>query len=175
MIPCLHWLQTSSHEYRWNSTSCPDGVPRKKKGVSTAKTVAPIASSGAQSSLGIPAMDRSFTIAPDFSRVFLEQFSFRQNQNFSPSQFNSDLILLKSLRNARTIRYSHWGGTDHEELRDPRQRRGSGSSILRKTRSLSPSEPAAFDFLPIPTEKSPLKPAREAFCTVKRLGFSRAV
>ena len=47
-------------------------------------------------------------------------------------QFNSDLILLKPSRNGNTLPYSHWGGTDHEELEDPHQRRGSGSSILRK-------------------------------------------
>jgi hypothetical protein len=46
-------------------------------------------------------------------------------------QFNPDLILLKPRRNAKALPYSYWGGTDHEELRDPRQRRGSGSSILR--------------------------------------------
>jgi hypothetical protein len=47
-------------------------------------------------------------------------------------QFNPDLILLKPPRNAKTLPYRHWGGTDHEGLRDPRQRRGSGSSILRQ-------------------------------------------
>src|SRR5579884_3809874 len=48
-------------------------------------------------------------------------------------------MLLTSPRNAKQLPYSHWGGTDHEELRDSRQRRGSGSSILRKNhcRSLS--------------------------------------
>jgi hypothetical protein len=47
-------------------------------------------------------------------------------------QFNPDLILLKPLRNGKALPYSNWGGTDHEELRDLYQRRGSGSSILRK-------------------------------------------
>ncbi len=47
-------------------------------------------------------------------------------------QFNPDLTLLKPRRNAKALRYWHWGGTDHEELRDPRQRRGSSSSILRQ-------------------------------------------
>src|SRR5689334_13188428 len=38
----------------------------------------------------------------------------------------------------------NWGGTDHEELRDPRQRRGSGSSILRQ----DPKPLAPFSVLP---------------------------
>jgi hypothetical protein len=46
-------------------------------------------------------------------------------------QFNPDLILLKPPRNAKALPYWHCGGTEHEELRDPRQRRGAGSSILR--------------------------------------------
>ena len=47
-------------------------------------------------------------------------------------QFNPDLILLKPPRNAKALPYWNWGGTDHEELKDPRQRRGSDSSILRQ-------------------------------------------
>lgn len=47
-------------------------------------------------------------------------------------QFNPDLILLKPPRNAKAVTYSHWGGTDHEELRDPHQRRGSGLQFFGK-------------------------------------------
>src|ERR1035438_3624597 len=47
-MPCFHCARTSSHEYKWNSTSCPEGVPRKKKGISTAKAAAAIERSGAQ-------------------------------------------------------------------------------------------------------------------------------
>src|ERR1700719_254927 len=45
-MPCFHCDNTSSHEYKWNSTSCPDGVPRKKNGTSIAKAAVAIASNG---------------------------------------------------------------------------------------------------------------------------------
>jgi hypothetical protein len=65
--------------------------------------------------------------------------------------FNGDLTLLKSSRNARPVPYSQWGGTDHEELRGPRQRRGLGPSVLRqaataeasRSRAFSPAKPLA--------------------------------
>src|ERR1700735_3590241 len=47
------------------------------------------------------------------------------------SLFNPDLILLQPRRNGDRITYSYWGGTD-QELKNPGQRRGAGSSILRK-------------------------------------------
>src|SRR5580700_5657711 len=46
-MPSFHCERTSSHEYKWNSTSCPEGVPRKKKGISTAKAAVAIDISGA--------------------------------------------------------------------------------------------------------------------------------
>ena len=59
----------------------------------------------------------------------------------------------------------NWGGTDHGELRDPRQRRDSGSSILRtrpeasrSTRVVLPDRPT--DFLP---RNSAQNLPREAF------------
>src|ERR1700692_4745100 len=45
-MPCFHCPRTSSHEYKWNSTSCPEGVPKKKKGTSTAKAAAAIKAMG---------------------------------------------------------------------------------------------------------------------------------
>src|SRR5436305_10714053 len=45
-MPCFHCDSTSSHEYKWNSTSCPEGVPRKKKGISTANAAAAIVRNG---------------------------------------------------------------------------------------------------------------------------------
>jgi hypothetical protein len=44
--------------------------------------------------------------------------------------FNGDLTLLKSARNEVRLLYSQRGGTDYKELKDPRQRRGPGPSIL---------------------------------------------
>src|SRR5580765_4026148 len=35
--PCFHWLAASSHEAIWNAMSWPEAVPRKKKGVTTAR------------------------------------------------------------------------------------------------------------------------------------------
>src|SRR4029077_1495792 len=32
-MPSFHWPRTSIHENMWNSKSCPDGLPRQKKGV----------------------------------------------------------------------------------------------------------------------------------------------
>ena len=43
-------------------------------------------------------------------------------------QFNRDLTFLKRPRNKCELPYSHWGRTDHGELRSPCQRRGTGSS-----------------------------------------------
>jgi hypothetical protein len=51
MIPCFHCDRTSSHEYKWNSTSCPEGIPRKKNGISIANAAEAIEKSGAQISL----------------------------------------------------------------------------------------------------------------------------
>src|SRR5208282_2018305 len=39
-IPCFHWPRTSIQEFTWNSKSCPEGLPRKKKGRITRKAVA---------------------------------------------------------------------------------------------------------------------------------------
>src|SRR5580698_9929855 len=50
-MPSFHCDRTSSHEYKWNSTSCPEGVPRKKKGISTAKAAIAIDISGAHTRL----------------------------------------------------------------------------------------------------------------------------
>src|SRR5436305_1125799 len=95
---------------------------------------------------------REFTAASDFSRVFLlpAKSSTATNRTIRGSQFNPDLTLLKSFRNADKIPYSHWGGTDHEELRNPHQRRGSGSSILRTAPLLSLSLPHALSSLDYP-------------------------
>src|ERR1700688_3700082 len=41
-MACFHSERTSSQVYRWNSTSWPEGVPRKKNGSSTAKAAAAI-------------------------------------------------------------------------------------------------------------------------------------
>jgi len=48
--------------------------------------------------------------------------------------------LLKSFRNAVALTYSHWGGTDHEGLRDPHQRRGL---VLQFVKHDSPEKPPA--------------------------------
>jgi hypothetical protein len=48
--------------------------------------------------------------------------------------FNSNLILLQPPRNGDGLPCSHWGGTDHGELKDPGQRRGTASSALRLAR-----------------------------------------
>src|ERR1700722_13332240 len=45
-MPCFQAERTSSQEYRWNSTSWPEGVPRNKNGSSTAKAAAAIERSG---------------------------------------------------------------------------------------------------------------------------------
>src|SRR5580658_2346210 len=50
-MPSFHCERTSSQEYKWNSTSCPEGVPRKKKGISAAKAAVAIDISGAQAKL----------------------------------------------------------------------------------------------------------------------------
>lgn len=70
----------------------------------------------------------------------------RETQStFNPNLFNPDLTLLKSLRNALRLTYSHWGGTDHEELKSPGQRRGTGSSISSEaTPSLAASRSRAL-------------------------------
>src|SRR6266481_851397 len=36
MVPCFHWPAASSHDAIWNATSCPEAVPSRKNGVSTA-------------------------------------------------------------------------------------------------------------------------------------------
>src|SRR5215471_9924938 len=79
-------------------------------------------------------------------------------------QFNPDLILLKPLRNAMALPYTHWGGTDHEELGDPHQRRGSGFSILRKTTAEASRPNDASCYQPIlPATRHPLiSPQRPA-------------
>jgi hypothetical protein len=59
------------------------------------------------------------------------------------SQFNPELILLKSPRNSSALPYSHWGGTDHEELGiEPET--GFDPPILRYHRSLSLSQALSF-------------------------------
>jgi hypothetical protein len=68
-------------------------------------------------------------------------------------QFNRDLTLLKPSCNKFELTYSHWGGTDHGELRNPRQRRGHGFFSLRKRSTARPlAYPANFslpvDYLP---------------------------
>src|SRR5579863_4079524 len=40
MIPCFQWSRTSIQEFTWNSKSCPDGLPRKKKGRITRNAIA---------------------------------------------------------------------------------------------------------------------------------------
>ena len=68
-------------------------------------------------------------------------------------QFNSELTRLKPSLSWKALPYSHWGGTDHEGLRDPHQRRGSGSSILRKIPQPKPLGPRS-------TLRQPCRPAR---------------
>jgi len=40
-----------------------------------------------------------------------------ENSKLKQSTFNPELILLKPSRNAYPLPYSHWGGTDREELK----------------------------------------------------------
>jgi hypothetical protein len=67
-------------------------------------------------------------------------------------QFNRDLTLLKPSRNKHELPYSHWGGTDHGELRNPCQRRGTDSSPSGNGPPQPLAHPAKFslpvDYLP---------------------------
>ena len=63
------------------------------------------------------------------------------------SQFNPELILLKSPRNSSALPYSHWGGTDHEELGIVPET-GFGPPILRYHRSLSLPLALSLRYLP---------------------------
>jgi hypothetical protein len=56
---------------------------------------------------------------PEFPRVLDSAVSKPYQSTFNPILFNPVLIWLKSARNADSLPYSHWGGTDHEELRAP--------------------------------------------------------
>jgi hypothetical protein len=119
MIPCFHWESTSSHEYKWNSTSCPEGVPRKKNGISTARAAAPIASSGAQSSAASDVPVRSFNesfAVRVLSRV-VPLSAITNARTESKVYFNGDLTFLKPSCNGLRKPYSQWGRTDHEELK----------------------------------------------------------
>src|SRR5450432_3967906 len=49
-MPCFHCARTSSHEKQWNSKSCPEGLPLKKNGISTAKAAAAMSRNGFQNS-----------------------------------------------------------------------------------------------------------------------------
>src|ERR1700722_7705865 len=73
-MPCFQAERTSSQEYRWNSTSWPEGVPRKKNGSSTAKAAAAIERSGAHVRLmrrspNCTAGDVAPSDCPDFAMV----------------------------------------------------------------------------------------------------------
>src|SRR5579863_6358417 len=122
-MPCFHCASTSSQEYRWNSTSCPEGVPRKKKGISTAKAAAEITSRGNHNNGRLSTAGgiegKSFSgVAMVRSVVRIEssvaRFPTWGDSHRFESIFNRDLTLLKSPRNADRIPFSHWGGTDHE-------------------------------------------------------------
>jgi hypothetical protein len=38
-MPSLHWLSTSIQEFKWNSKSWPDGIPKNRVGRNRAKAV----------------------------------------------------------------------------------------------------------------------------------------
>src|ERR1700691_2712707 len=119
-MPSFHCERTSSHEYKWNSTSCPEGVPRKKKGVSTAKAAVAIDISGAHPSLPRPASRetlprRSFALdsPPDF--VFAASFAptslpaeslFRVGYMFAQGQNRCT----KVIRGISALRSRSWMG-----------------------------------------------------------------
>src|SRR5580700_5074757 len=78
-MPSFHCERTSSHEYRWNSTSCPEGVPRKKKGVSTANAATAIEITGAHAGLRLRALPetlRGTSLEPDSPLDFAFPASF---------------------------------------------------------------------------------------------------
>src|ERR1700691_3197841 len=78
-MPSFHCERTSSHEYKWNSTSCPEGVPRKKKGISTAKAAVAIEISGAHLSLlrrALPETLRRTSLEPGSVPDFMFAASF---------------------------------------------------------------------------------------------------
>ena len=77
--------------------------------------------------------------------------------SIDPDLFNPGLTLLKSSRNAGRLRYSHWGGTDHEDLKNPCQRRGPGSSILRQAPAAEASLPR-YSLATLPARNFPSKP-----------------
>jgi hypothetical protein len=52
-MPCLHWPRTSIQEFTWNSKSCPEGLPRKKKGRITRNATA-ITTNRGQGKIGPP-------------------------------------------------------------------------------------------------------------------------
>ena len=89
-------------------------------------------------------------------------------------RFNLDLILLKPQRNKDRLPYSHWGGSDHGELKGPardgvRALRFSGHSHRRPLATPLLPLPAHF-FLPsCPSRKSASHQPREAVCARSRL------
>src|SRR5271163_2469732 len=97
-MPSFHCVKTSSHEYKWNSTSCPEGVPRKKKGLSTAKAATAIDTSGAHARLlrrasreMLPAILSEPSSFPDF--MFAASFAPHQSEEHtSELQSRSDLV-----------------------------------------------------------------------------------
>ena len=62
----------------------------------------------------------------------------------TPNLFNPDLTLLKSSRNAVPIAYSHWGGTDRDELKNPGQRRAGFFDSSKKLHRQSLPLPHSF-------------------------------
>src|SRR5215472_2108519 len=63
------------------------------------------------------------------------------------SQFNPELILLKSSRKGVALPYSYWGGTDNEELGIAPET-GFGPPVLRNHQSLSLPSALSCPYLP---------------------------
>ena len=83
---------------------------------------------------------QSHQFGPGF---LLQSMNSNASSKMCRSQFNPELIFLKSSRNGVALPYSHWGGTDHEELGIVPET-GSGPPVLRNHRSLSLSQALSF-------------------------------